>query len=245
VVVRYEGGQEPLFAIAADAIMAAAYYRNAAIHFLVIGAIAELALVEVARRDCVNALETLHEEALRLRDLLKFEFFFHDKTHFIEELEHHLDTRVPPWRKALGENGSALYTLLWATNPLLAPGVLRPFVESYLVVAEALTMQPAGETPEPKALLRFCMSLGRQRALQQRITSEESAAKVYLENGLLLARARGLLDAGGGDLEKARREHHEELEQLARRIGFVAALAENRRLGLDSGMGVAIEAMAR
>ncbi len=95
VLLRYEGGQEPLFAIAPDAIMAASYYRNAAIHFLVIGAIAELALVEVARRDCVNALGTLHEEALRLRDLLKFEFFFHEKAHFIEELEQHLDIREP------------------------------------------------------------------------------------------------------------------------------------------------------
>lgn len=238
VLLRYEGGQEPLFAIAPDAIMAASYYRNAAIHFLVIGAIAELALVEVARRDCVNALGTLHEESLRLRDLLKFEFFFHEKAHFIEELEQHLDIREPTWRASLGEDGRALYTLLWSMHPLLAPGVLRPFVESYLVVAEALTMQAPDETPEPKTLLRFCMSLGRQRALQQRIASEESAAKVYLENGLLVAKARGLLDPATAGLALARSAHHEELDQMARRIAFVAALAENRRLGLDAGVGV-------
>ncbi|MBK7170156.1 MAG: hypothetical protein IPH83_13315 [Gammaproteobacteria bacterium] len=238
VLERYEGGQEPLFAIAADAVMVASYYRNAAIHFLVIGAIAELALLEVARRDCVNAFETLHDEALRLRELLKFEFFFHEKAHFIAELELHLDIRAPAWRQSLVEDGRALYTLLWSLHPLLAPGVLRPFVESYLVVAEALTMQPPGETPEQKGLLRFCMSLGRQRALQQRIASEESAAKAYLENGLLVAKARGLLDSSNTDLAAARNAHHEELEQLARRIAFVAALAENRRLGRD-GVGVA------
>ena len=123
-------------------------------------------------------------------------------------------------------------------HPLLAPGVLRPFVESYLVVAEALTMQAPDETPEPKTLLRFCMSLGRQRALQQRIASEESAAKVYLENGLLVAKARGLLDPATAGLALARSAHHEELDQMARRIAFVAALAENRRLGLDAGVGV-------
>ena len=36
----------------------------------------------------------------------------------------------------------------------------------------------------------------------------------------------------------ARSAHHEELDQMARRIAFVAALAENRRLGLDAGVGV-------
>ena len=65
VLLRYEGAQEALYAIAPDATMAAAYYRNAALHFLVIGAIAELALARAAEEDRADMSEGQREEALR------------------------------------------------------------------------------------------------------------------------------------------------------------------------------------
>jgi glycerol-3-phosphate O-acyltransferase len=224
VLVRHDGGHEPLYAIAADATVAAAYYRNAALHFLVIGAIAELALALIGQDNHPNAIGLLHAEALRIRDVLKFEFFFHEKTRFIEELEHNLDRRAPHWREALATDG-AVFELLRGMHPLLAPGALRPFLESYLVVAEAIALQP--QENDHKSLLRYCMRLASQRALQHRITSEESAAKAYLENGLLLAQARGLLKPGCDDV--ARQEFLAEMRSLVRRTGFIAALIENRR----------------
>src|SRR5262249_40784102 len=77
VVTRFDEGPEVLYRIADGAHLAAAYYRNAVIHFFVTGAIAELALLGVAD-DATDRVQAFYEEALRVRDLLKFEFFFPD-----------------------------------------------------------------------------------------------------------------------------------------------------------------------
>ena len=82
MLVKYEEGDEPLFAIAPDAKMAAAYYRNAMLHFLVNGAIGEMAFLYVAQLDVANRREAFREQALRIRDVLKFEFFFAEKQEF-------------------------------------------------------------------------------------------------------------------------------------------------------------------
>jgi glycerol-3-phosphate O-acyltransferase len=115
-------------------------------------------------------------------------------------------------------------------EPLLAHGTLRPFVESYLVVAEALLLVESDVAADAKAMTRYCMALARERALQGRIASEESAAKVYLENGLQLARSRGLI---GASIDE-RRAHHDELLALAGLIAFVAGASERRRFGTDA-----------
>jgi trehalose-phosphatase len=50
------------------------------------GAIAELALVRAAEDGVAHPGDEFWEEAMRLRDLLKFEFFFADKETFRDEL---------------------------------------------------------------------------------------------------------------------------------------------------------------
>jgi glycerol-3-phosphate O-acyltransferase len=230
VLARHEGAREPLYAIAPEATMAAAYYRNAMIHFLVAGAIGEPALLAAARGGAGAPRERLHAAALRLRDLLKFEFFFHEKVEFLEELERDLRLRLPDWEAVLAAGPRAVQERLAAVSPLLAPGTLRPFLESYLVVAEALLLADAETAANPKGLIRFCMRLAGERALQGRIGSAESAGKAYLENGLLVARARGL---GGGADAASRQDFHDELAAIARDVALLAAMTENRRLGHD------------
>jgi glycerol-3-phosphate O-acyltransferase len=233
VLLRFEGAREPLYGIAPGAVMAAAYYRNAMAHFLVVGAIAELALLEAAPATGVPPRERLHAHALRLRDLLKYEFFFHEKSEFLAEIEQDLDQRLGGWSSALAEGPRAVHALVCALQPPLGPGTLRPFLDSYLVVAEALLLADAETAGDAKGMIRFCMRLGHERALQHRISSEESAAKAYLENGLLVARARGLFAGDEDAREAARRAHHDELLALSHHLALLATLAANRRLGVD------------
>ena len=229
---RFDEGSEPMYAIAPDSNVAASYYRNAIVHFLFVSAIAELCLLHVASNQGSDPLEVLQQEALRLRNLLKFEFFFAEKKEYLEALEHDLNLRMPGWRDKIEDGSAAVYQLLRQSQPLLAHGTLRPFLESYLVVAEALVLTPTTDLIDSKQLLKESMELGRQRVLQRRIQSQESVDKVYLENGILVAQDRDLL-ADDENARAGREGLYSELSALNRRTQFIASLAENRRLGLD------------
>jgi len=87
VVTRFDGGAEPVFALAPDRHLVAAFYRNTAIHFLVPRAIAEMVLLRIEQEHPEDLEEASWQEALRLRDLLKFEFFFPRRRDFADELK--------------------------------------------------------------------------------------------------------------------------------------------------------------
>jgi glycerol-3-phosphate O-acyltransferase len=238
VLVRYDEGNEPLYGVARDATMAAAYYRNAMLHFLVNGAIAELALLDVAADPPGEARRAaFRDEVNAIRDLLKFEFFFPSSSEYPQVVESETTRRLPGWETALDGAASEIIATLWRLDPLLAHGVLLPFLDAYRVVAEALTMRGAERVDDRRELLNACLSLGRLRLLQKRVYSEESVAASILENGILLADGRGLL-GGTGDVEAGRQALYEELTSLVRRLRFLAALADNRRLGLGLDTGV-------
>jgi glycerol-3-phosphate O-acyltransferase len=76
VLTCYEGGPEAVYAIESDQHLTAAYYRNTVAHFFVAGAIAELSLLAAAEEHVDDRERRFWHETLRLRDLLKFEFFF-------------------------------------------------------------------------------------------------------------------------------------------------------------------------
>ncbi|MBO0816416.1 MAG: 1-acyl-sn-glycerol-3-phosphate acyltransferase, partial [Actinobacteria bacterium] len=71
VVTVYAGGEEPVYAIERGQHLVAAFYRNSAIHHFVNRAVAELVLLSPPAERW--------DEAMQLRDQLKFEFFFPDK----------------------------------------------------------------------------------------------------------------------------------------------------------------------
>lgn len=233
VISTYKDGIAPIYAIAPDASMAAAYYRNTLVHFLVTSAIAELALLAVAEQRASQPIAALHAEALRLRDILKFDFFFADKDSFIADFERELTLRVPDWRTAMQQGSERIYLLLWRVKPLLAHGALRPFIETYLVAAEALLLESA-EPFDKKQFIKRCATLGKQRVLQQRIVSEESVSTIYFEPAEKLAQSRGLIDGESGEVTARRHEFAAEMAELVRRLTFIDTLAENRRLGTVS-----------
>src|SRR5439155_18057963 len=76
VVREYPGGAEPIYAINPEKHQEVAFYRNASIHFFLNRAIVELALLHAAEIGAPDPQEAVWQEALPLRDLLKFEFFF-------------------------------------------------------------------------------------------------------------------------------------------------------------------------
>src|SRR5262249_40664864 len=150
--------------------------RNTIIHFFINGAIAELALLKAADQ-AADARETAFwDEALRLRDLLKFEFFFKDKSEFRAEIEGELALQQADWRAALAGGREATVAMLKGFRPLCAHGVLRSFFEAYAVVADTLAAHDPGIVDERK-LLAQCGAVGRQYMLQHKIQTAESVSK--------------------------------------------------------------------
>jgi glycerol-3-phosphate O-acyltransferase len=232
LVKRFDEGPEPVFMIGEDQHLAAAYYRNSVIHFFVDGAIAELALLRAAEEGVADRRREFWDETLRLRDLLKFEFFFAEKEAFRSEIQRELSLHVAGWEDELGRGEDAVVGVLTRIKPLSAHRTLRPFLEAYRVVGDALESLPPGAPFDEAAFLRACLALGRQYALQRRIRSHESISKVLFQTALRLARNRGLLETGAPDLEARRRAFAEEIRSSVRRVDGVEALARARRAGV-------------
>jgi glycerol-3-phosphate O-acyltransferase len=109
---------------------------------------------------------------------------------------------------------------------------LRPFIEAYRVVSDALVAAGEGDAPPDADLLRRCLGLGKQYRLQKRIRNGESVSNVFFANGLRLARNRGLTQGGNTEVAEKRTAFAAELRDTVRRIDAIEALAAGRRAGL-------------
>jgi len=232
VVAYFDEGPETVYVIGPDKHLTAAYYRNTIIHFFVSAAIVELALVHTAERACEDAAAEFHEEALRLRDLLKFEFFFPEKEAFRAELSVELALHDAGWSEALAVGGAEAAALLRRMQPFLAHRVLRPFLEAYQVVGDVLTRQSVAAPFDEADFLARCLALGKQYQLQRQIRSAESVSRVLFQTALSLARNRGLVDPAGNDLAARRAVFAEEIRGAIRRVDAIDALDAGRRAGL-------------
>jgi glycerol-3-phosphate O-acyltransferase len=205
VVTRNDRGHEVVYLIQPEQRIAAAYHRNSILHFFLIPAI-----VELAQADDAGAL---HDEALELRDLLKFEFFFEEKGEFLAEVDAEAARAARP-----------------VTSPFL-----RPFLEAYWVTAEALAAH--GDDPvDAETLTRETGGLAEQFLLQHRIYCADAVSSSYADGAVRLAEHRGLLD-GGADLSARRIEFAAELHTLVRRVRVAQARAAARFLELMRANG--------
>jgi glycerol-3-phosphate O-acyltransferase len=245
VVTRFAGGAEPVYAIGENQHLVAAYSRNRIIHFFVTRAITELVLLHLIRRPVGNGEPVVMEtenlgarawaEALRLRDLLKYEFFFAAKPEFAEELRAELAILDPDWERKAADPTS-IATGLAELPMLLGHRVLGSFVEAYMVVADRLAAHPPGPVDEP-SFLDECIGVGRQYRLQQRIHSTESISKELFRNALALAAGRGLLDRDDG---AGRREAFAaEIRDVVDRVDSLRRLAVSalERTTVEEGQG--------
>ncbi|MBL0086611.1 MAG: 1-acyl-sn-glycerol-3-phosphate acyltransferase [Ideonella sp.] len=192
VVSCHAAGTEPVYSIQAGQHNVAAFYRNSAVHWFVGRAIVELAFLQVAQHPGTDPVDTAWQEALRLRDLLKFEFFFARKQVFATQLVAELSLIDPDWQAhaATPEDAHALFA---RCGFLLAHRVLRSFIESYLVVADLLVAEDPLRAVEPAALLARCVGVGQQYRLQGRLVDPEAVSREGFGNGLALAGNLGLL----------------------------------------------------
>ena len=223
VVICYDSGPDAVYGIGPDQHLAAAFYRNSIIHFFVRGAIAELALVRAAGADPAHAVDEFRAEALRLRDLLKFEFFFAEKEEFLDLIDAELTMRLADWQAALAK-GAGANELLASCHPLTAYVVLRSFLDGYLVVAEALEDLVPEVALDERPFLDGCVALGKQLLLQRRVESPESVSQPLFRTGLDLARNRRL-DQPSADVASRRRAFSRELRAVISRVDVVEAVA--------------------
>jgi glycerol-3-phosphate O-acyltransferase len=228
---RYDEGPEVVYGIAPDQHLAAAYYRNTVIHYFVTGAIAELALLRAAEPGVADRRAEFWNAALALRDLLKFEFFFPDREHFIAELRAELGTHSLQWERALDEGADAITSLLPRLRPFHSHRILRPFLEAYRVVADALERAPGAKLVE-SAFLKSCLALAKQYALQGRVARQESVSIALFAPALKLARNRGLVDGADEAQHAKRRAFAAELREDIRRVDAIEALVRARIAGI-------------
>jgi glycerol-3-phosphate O-acyltransferase len=232
VVTRSTEGLEPVYVIGLDQQLAAAYYRNTVIHFFLDPCIVELALLRAAETDVEDGLAVFWEEAMRLRDLLKFEFFFAEKESFRGEIARELRFHDVDWEARVREGSDSIRLLVRGFRPFTSHRVLRPFVDAYRIVGDLLEQQEPSEAIDEGRFLDRCLRAGRQYHLQRRIHSAASVSQVLFRNALRLAENRGVLAGDEPDLFEARRTFAEEIRSVVRRVEAIDALAASRRAGL-------------
>jgi glycerol-3-phosphate O-acyltransferase len=228
VVEGYDGGTEAVYRVGPEQELIAAFYRNGTIHWFVNRAIVELALLRAAcSGPDEDPIEAAWAEALRMRDLLKFEFFFADKVEFRAELEAEVSLIEPDWQRADRDGLGIVEEIapaLEAAGALVADRVLRSFVEAYSVVADRLAAL-GGTAAEAEAVVKDCLGMGQQYLLQRRVTSAEAVSSHLFRTCLKLAANRGLLDAGRN---AERQVFQAELQDVLRRLDEIRHV-DNKR----------------
>jgi glycerol-3-phosphate O-acyltransferase len=230
VVSVYDAGTEAVWGIGKDQHLVAAFYRNTAIHILVDRAIAETALL-AASETSVDGLvlpATVRDEALSLRELLKFEFLFSARAQFEKDLADEVRLIGPVEDTTKSAAAADIRRLLESADLLLAHLVLRPFLDAYHIVADRLAAHE-DESFDEEAFLAECLEMGKQWELQRRIASAESRSMELFKTGLRLARHRELVDGFEyPDIAERRRQFADEIATAVRRVNTIAELARTR-----------------
>lgn len=217
VLEAYDGGTETVWRIAPDQHLVAAFYRNTAIHVFVDRGIGELALLAATEDGGTNFSARAEAEALALRELLKFDFFFSGRHEFGDDLDAELRGLAPD----VEADAEAIRARIAETSPHVAHLVLRPYLDAYHIVADRLAALEQDYVEEE--FLAECLRVGKQWALQDRIASDESVTQELFKTALRLASHRGLLDPETPHLDKARRDFAEEISKVCARIVTIAA----------------------
>lgn len=230
VVERYDAGGTAVWSISSGRHHTAAFYRNGALHHLLDRAIAEMVLLHVSTLpEGEDHLVAAWQEALRLRDLLKFEFFFSDKLTFRHRLEREASWMAPDWSGGdllAGQAGRLLERVVRGDaganaplihGPLVANHVLRSFLDSQLVAAEVLAALDESATLTPDELVAACLPLGQLMVRQRRIHGIESVSRELFGGCASLAENRGLL-IGGPAAGEAREAYRDELVASLQRL---------------------------
>ncbi len=220
-VVEYrDEGTERLYTIAEDQHLNAAYYRNTAIHYFVLDAFVEIALLE-ASAETEDPGEAVFRKASELRELFKFEFYMPRRGDYRAEIERYLDDRFDNWQELVSGDEAGLLTAFEEIRPLVAHGILRSFVDAYRIVANVLAAEGDDAVDDEGEFIGKCLKTGKQQLLQGRIFSAESISKSLYSTACKLAQYRGLLEAGQAE---ARQALHNEFRSITSRLDQILAI---------------------
>ena len=233
LVTYVRDGREPVWLIGPDQQLAATFYRNSLVHFLLDTALCELAVL-CARDASTDPVGAFWAEIARLRDLLKFEFYFKDRDEHRRQVHAEMDRHEPgspSWEERLRAGPMEADALLAQMRPLVSHVLVRPFVEAYRIVADVLAGPdvPTGSdgSADRDEVTRRALGLGRQYVAQRRLRSSESVSVLLFQTALQLAGNRGLLGPGE-DLAAQRAGFQAELRDLLRRLDEIENLAIRR-----------------
>jgi len=222
-ITRVDGGREPVWLIAPDKEHAAAFYRNSVIHAFLETSIVELALAHAKHAEG-DRMEAFWSQAMRLRDLLKFDFYFADSATFREDIAEEMAWH-DDWQAHVAAGGDEIDAMLFAKRPLMSDAMLRVFFEAYEIVADVLRGAPANIGQ--KELTELALGVGRQYVAQTRVRSSESVST------LLFATARQVvvdqdLIAPSADLAERRVAFRRELRNILRDFDYVERIARSQ-----------------
>jgi len=229
VVSRFVGATATVYSIGSDKHLAAAYYRNTVIHHFITAAITELALVAMRSAEVPNSEQSLIEQTLALRDLLKFEFFFAPTEEFEDQIRNELSFHDPEWRNHLAADD--VDAVLRTFTPFQSHIVLRPFVEAYRVIGDLIEMDAYSSRIDTDGLGKRAMDLGQQYALQGRIHTRESVSQVLFDAAIKLAENRKLFQ-NRHDVVELRHEFAAELRRTVDHLRAIDAIATASDVGI-------------
>ncbi len=223
-VTRVDGGHQPVWRIAPEQELEAAFYRNSLIHAFLETSIVELALVHAARAPQGERLDAFWAQALRLRTLLKFDFYFAPTATFRENIAEELEWN-DDWASQLDAGPESVEALLCAKRPLMSNAMLRPFFEAYEIVADVLCDAP-GDIGE-KELSKLALGVGNQYAAQGLVSSSESVSALLFGTARQVAADQELLEPSP-DLRERRRAFLHELRGIIADMDRIHQLARDQ-----------------
>ncbi|MGV9712586.1 glycerol-3-phosphate 1-O-acyltransferase [Gordonia sp. NPDC003424] len=229
VLSKFDGGPDPVWSIAPGNHVIAAYYRNGALHHFVDRAIVELGLIAIVEGEVTGGddglLAAAQQEALRIRDLLKFEFFFPAKDEYLHDLGAEMDLFAPDWRDLDNHEPEWLENVMSShADELFARRTLQSFFDAQLVVAERL-VSLGDDFRDKDAILTDCLGLGRQLVLQGFVRSKDSVSRDLYDAAYQLAENRGLVGPGGSTVRAERRRAWlDEVRTMRERLARIAAI---------------------
>lgn len=224
VIRRYTGGLEDVYWIAENRAHEAGFYRNTLIHHLINRAIVEVALVRVADEQPENIVDATWEEAVRLRDVLKYEFFFPKTRTWAAEIASEVEIAYPGWEE-VGFDASDVIPQMKRNGLFTAHRVIGPFLEAYGVFAERLAVRAPSEEIDRDELILECIGVAQQRWHQKDLHSPESISRDLFSGAYQLADNRGLISPSTENLKERREQFADEFREAIRRVDKIRAMA--------------------
>ncbi len=224
VIRRYTGGVEDVYWIAENRAHEAAFYRNTLIHHLINRAIVEVALVRVSQEKPADIVEASWEEAVRLRDVLKYEFFFPRTREYAGEIAAEVELELPGWEDETFSADDVIPTLK-RSRLYVAHRVIGPFLEAYGVLADRLELRADSEEIDREEMILECIGVAQARWYQKELHSPESISRDLFSGALQLADNRGLLTPGAPNLKERREEFAQEFRDAICRVDVIRAFA--------------------